>query len=79
MVVGIWAAALKELAEQKFTTDELHRAALAELLVSLRREALADKVDGRRVGALNFVDFLEEIAKLRDSAAAGSDLLQGGV
>ena len=66
-----------ELARRKSWTDDDHRKAFVKLLAELRSEAMSNKLDGRHLGTPTFTEFLEQIAKIRDMAATGSDLIHG--
>ena len=68
-----WASALRDLAQQKFSTDVQHGDAFAQLLVDLRKAATDARLDGRPLGEPSFVEFLDQLTSLRDDAAAGPD------
>ena len=72
-----WNMALRELAQRKFVTDEIHAKEMQQLLAKLRSVAQAARLDGHSVGEPSFNDFLDELARLRGVAASGQDLVPG--
>ena len=63
------------LAQHKFSTDQEHAQELDSLLMQLRGAAKAARMDGHPLGGPTFVDFLEQLSRLKSAAAPGNDLL----
>ena len=70
---------LQQIARQQFSTDEQHRQAFDDLIAHLRSEALSNGVDGINIGCPTVLDFLDQLVGMRDTAAAGTDLIHNVV